>query len=108
AEKEKALSLEERYRYLKDRIFYEIDKGYAEYQTALYKLKSAEERIKYAEEMVRILSLRYQNGLAKIIDLLDAQMQLDLARFERIQALRDLHQAYLEILLAGGRLKELL
>ncbi|MFN3504898.1 MAG: TolC family protein [Caldimicrobium sp.] len=108
AVKEIASSLEERYRYLKERIFYDLDKGYAEYQIALSKLKSAEERIKFAEEMVRILSLRYQNGLAKMIDLLDAQMQLDLARFERIQALKDLHQAYLEILLAGGRLKELL
>ncbi len=108
AELQRASSLEERYRYLKETISYEIEKGYVDYQIALSKLRSAEERIKYAEEMVRILNLRYQNGLARMLDLLDAQSQLDLARLERIQALRELHQAYLEILLAGGRLKDLL
>lgn len=106
AELQKASSLEEKYRYLKETILYEIEKAYADYQIALSKLKSAEERIKYAEEMVRILSLRYQNGLARMIDLLDAQTQLDLARLERLQALKDLHQAYLELLLAGGKLKD--
>lgn len=106
AELQRAASLEEKYRYLKETIFYEIDKAYGDYQIALAKLKSADERIKYSEEMVRILSLRYQNGLARMLDLLDAQTQLDLARFERIQALKDLHQAYLEILLAGGKLKD--
>lgn len=106
AELKRALALEERYRYLKETIFYEIDKAYAEYQNALEKLKSAEERIKASQEMVRIISLRYQNGLSPMIDLLDAQTQLDLARLEKIEALKACQEAYIQILLTGGVLKE--
>ncbi|MDM7202974.1 MAG: TolC family protein, partial [Thermodesulfobacteriaceae bacterium] len=106
AEIKRVTALEEKYKYLKDIIYFEIDKAYTDYQIALAKLRSAKDRIKYAEEMVRILALRYEHGIAKMVDLLDAQTQLDLARFEHIQALKDLHQAYLEILLGGGRLKD--
>lgn len=106
AELKRALALEEKYRYLKEKIFFEIDRAYADYQNALEKLKSAEERVKASQEMIRIIGLRYQNGLARMIDLLDAQAQLDLARLEKVEALKACQEAYVQILLAGGILRE--
>jgi outer membrane protein TolC len=41
-----------------------------------------------------------------MVDLLDIQTQLDLARFERAQALYRCNKSYIEILLSAGILKE--
>lgn len=108
AELKRTSSLEKKYLYLKNSILFEIDKAHVEYQNALYRFKSAESRIEASKEMLRIIQLRYQNGLAKMLDLLDAQAELDQARLERLQALKDLHEAYMQILLAGGILREAL
>lgn len=108
AELQKSSSLEKKYLFLKNNILFEIEKAHTEYQNALYKFKSAESRIQASTEMLRIIQLRYQSGLARMLDLLDAQSELDQARLERLQALKDLHEAYMQILLAGGILKEAL
>ncbi len=52
------------------------------------------------------MKIRYQNGLVKMLDLLDAQTQLDQARFEKIEALKELYEAYAELLFASGLIKE--
>ncbi len=106
ADLQRVAALEERYRYLREAIFFELDRAYGEYKNASASLKSAEERVKASEEVLRIMKLRYQNGLVRMLDLLDAQTQLDLARYERIEALKDLHLARLQLLLAGGQVKE--
>jgi len=41
-----------------------------------------------------------------MVDLLDAQTQLDMARFEYAKALRDCNVAYAKTLFAAGLLKE--
>jgi len=106
SELKQAQALEERFRYLKENILFEIDKAYVDYLNALEKLKSAEARVSASEEVLRIMRTRYMNGLVRMLDLLDAQTQLDQARFERIQALKEVHEAYAGLLYAGGVLKE--
>ena len=41
-----------------------------------------------------------------MVDLLDAQTQLDMARFDYIKALRDCHISYAKVLFSAGMLKE--
>ncbi|MCS7149469.1 MAG: TolC family protein [Caldimicrobium sp.] len=106
AELERTSGLEIKYRFLKDVILFELERAYKEYEIALYNLQSAEQRVKASEEVVRIIKLRYQNGLARMLDLLDAQTQLDLARFERVEAIKNLHLSRFQVLLAGGVLRE--
>lgn len=104
--KEQKLSVLHQRELLGKAIFFEIEKAYKSYENALYSLKSAEERVKQAEEVVRVLQKRYQNGLARMVDLLDAQTQLDMARLDYVKALRDCNVARAQVLFAGGILKE--
>ncbi|SNZ12130.1 Outer membrane protein TolC [Hydrogenobacter hydrogenophilus] len=99
-------ALEERLKLLKASVFFEIDKAYADYQNALYSLRSAEERIKQSQEVVRTMELRYKTGLARIVDLLDAQTELDRARFEKLQALNNCQKAYANLLYSAGLIRE--
>jgi len=99
-------SLEERLKLLKASVLFEIDKAYADYQNALYSLRSAEERIKQSQEVVRTMELRYKAGLARMVDLLDAQTELDRARFERLQALNHCQKAYANLLYSAGLIRK--
>lgn len=101
-------SLEEKLKLLQSSVFFDIEKAYANYQNALHSLRSAEERIKASEEVLRVIELRYKVGLARIIDLLDAQTELDKARLERVQALNACQKAYADLLYAGGLIREVL
>ncbi len=106
--KERERALIKRKELMKKAILFEVEKAYAEYETALSNLKSAKARVRSAEEMVRILNVRYENGLARIVDLLDAQTQLENARFDYIQALYRCNLSYGKALLAAGVIKEVL
>ncbi len=108
AELKRVSSLKDKYLFLRDNITFQLEKAHAEYLNALQKLKSAEARISASEEVLRIMKIRYQNGLVKILDLLDAQTELDKARFERIEALKDVYESYAELLFASGLIKEAL
>ncbi len=87
-------------------IIFSIDEAFSQYTNALSALKSAEDRIKQSEEALRVVKKRYESGLARIVDLLDVQTQLDLARFEKAKALYDCNLSYVQILFAAGVLKE--
>ncbi|WP_461829658.1 TolC family protein [Aquifex sp.] len=104
--KEKRLSVTHQRELLKKAIFFEIDKAFKEYENALYSLRSAESRVKQAKEVVRVLQKRYENGMARMVDLLDAQTQLDMARLDYVKALRDCNVARAKVLFSGGILKE--
>ncbi len=91
---------------LRKAIIFSIDKAYAGYMNSLNSLSSAEARIKQSREALRVVKKRYESGLARIVDLLDVQTQLDLARFERARALYNCNRSYAEILLSAGILKE--
>ncbi len=106
AQTQKRSALLDKYKYLQERILLEIDEALRDYKNALAKLRSAEERIRYAKEVVRVMAKRYEAGLVRMVDLLDAQNQLDLARFERIEAIKDCHEAYAKYLLASSTFEE--
>lgn len=105
---ERKRALEEQLSFLRNRALFEVEKAYREYLNALDELKSAQDRIRASEEVVRVMELRYKNGLARIVDLLDAQTELDKARFEKVQALKACHTAYAELLFASGSIREVL
>ncbi len=103
---ERRASLQERLKLLRDSAVFDLDRSYAEYENALGMLRSAEDRIRASQEVLRIMELRYRNGLARMVDILDAQTELDKARFERVQAINACHKAYMDILYNAGSVEE--
>ncbi len=91
---------------LEKAIMFSIDEAYAQYINAINALKSAESRISQSEEALRVIKKRYESGLARMVDLLDIQTQLDLARFEKAKALHGCTLSYVKMLLSAGVLKE--
>ncbi|AAC06879.1 TolC family protein [Aquifex aeolicus] len=104
--KEKELALKRKRELLAKAIMFEIDKAFAEYENALKTLESAKSRKEEAKEVLRVIEKRYEVGMARMVDLLDAQTQLDMARFEYAKALRDCNVAYAKALFSAGLLKE--
>ncbi len=72
------------------------------------KVRDASEReaLKQSEESLRIKSLRYEQGLARTSDLLDAQLQVDTTRLSSIRARYDVTIAQVALQLAVGTLNE--
>lgn len=86
----------------------ELEKAIAEYENALDKLRLAKKRVEASEEALRILELRYKNGLGRIVDLLEAKTELDKARLEEVLALRECHIAFSNALFSAGLMREVL
>lgn len=103
---ERKASLEERLKLLRSSAVFEVERAFADYQNAMDMLRSAEERIRASQEVLRVMQVRYRNGLARIVDVLDAQTELDKARLERVQALNACHKAYIEALYGAGLTQE--
>ncbi len=103
---ERKRALEERAKGMEDLIAFEVDRARADYEKNLRSLSSARERIKASEEVLRIMQVRYKNGLARMVDLLDAQTQLDMARLEEVRALTDCWKAYARLRHSLGTLLE--
>ncbi len=106
--KEKERALQTRRRFMEKAILLSLEKVFSDYEVSLKKLNSAQARLKEAEEMVRIIRTRYKNGLARMVDLLDAQTQLENARFDYIKALYECNLNYGKALLEAGLAKEVL
>ncbi len=103
---ERRASLQERLKLLRDSALFDLNRSYVEYENALDMLRSAEDRIRASQEVLRIMELRYRNGLARMVDILDAQTELDKARLERVQAINACHKAYMEVLYSAGYVEE--
>lgn len=103
---ERKASLEERLKLLKSSAVFDVERAVADYQNAMDMLRSAEERIKASQEVLRVMQVRYRNGLARMVDVLDAQTELDRARLERVQALNACHKAYIDALYGAGLAQE--
>jgi len=69
-------------------------------------LNIAEEALGLAEEGQRLVRVRYENGLAAMVALLDAQAALNRARSERTRSAVDLATAVAELHFASGLLLE--
>lgn len=103
---ERRASLQERLKLLKDSALFDLDRSYAEYENALDMLRSAEDRIRASQEVLRVMEVRYKNGLARMVDILDVQIELDKARLEKVQAMNACHKAYMDILYNAGSVEE--
>jgi len=106
AQREKAL-LKKR-EFMEKAILFEVEEAHSRYEVALEKLRSARDRVRQAEETLRIVKVRYSKGLARMVDLLDAQTHLERARFDHIKALYECNLYYGKALLSAGILREVL
>lgn len=104
--KEKERELRTTLEYAQKGIRFQITKAYKDYQTAYAKYIEAQTKIKQAEESLKIVEARYKQGLARIVDLLDVQSQLDMARFEKAKALYECNKAYLDLYNTAGKIWE--
>jgi outer membrane protein len=94
--------------YAQKGVRFQLTKSYKDYETALAKLERARTKIKESEETLKIVEARYKQGLARIVDLLDVQTQLDMARFEEAEALYQCNKAYLELYYNAGKILEVI
>lgn len=108
AQQEKIRAMQERLNLLINSVDLELKKAYAEYQNAMQAMESAKSRIEQSKEVLRIMKERYKVGLARIVDVLDAQTELDKARLEYVRALSDCHKAYISLLYGAGNTMEVL
>lgn len=106
--KEKEKALYERRELKRKAVLLEVEQALSEYEVSLRRLSSARARLKEAEEVVRIVKVRYENGLARMVDLLDAQTQLEEANFDLVKALYECNLSYGKALLGAGLIKEVL
>lgn len=101
-----SVSLEYKSADLKQQIQNEIGQAWRQLAESRLRYESESEALKQSEESLRIKSLRFEQGLAKTSDLLDAQVQADSARVAAIRAKYDLTVAQAALLLATGTLDE--
>jgi outer membrane protein len=103
---ERKKALEERIKGMEELIAFEVDRAKADYEKALSALNSARERIKASEEVLRVMQVRYKNGLARMVDILDAQTELDMAKLEEVKALVDCWKAHARLKHSVGTILE--
>ncbi|NWF39681.1 TolC family protein [Mariprofundus sp. NF] len=101
-----SVSLEYKSADLKQQIHNEIGQAWRQLAESRLRYESESEALKQSEESLRIKSLRFEQGLAKTSDLLDAQVQADSARVAAIRAKYDFNVAQAALLLATGTLNE--
>ena len=76
---------------LKKEISYRINEAYLAVLEASGSAELSSSRVSLAEEVARLLDTRYENSLATVVELLDAQTALDTARANLV----DRNNAYL-------------
>ncbi|MCX8027362.1 MAG: TolC family protein [Thermodesulfovibrionales bacterium] len=93
---------------MKSHIKYSVFEAFENYDLAKSALLLAEKNLKTAEEGKRLIKVRYENGLSPIVDLLNAQSVLDLARSNLNEKTNALYLAIANLKLQSGiLLKEL-
>ncbi len=108
AHQEKVRAMEERLKLLQNSVEFELKRAYSDYLNSLESMKSAQSRVEQSKEVLRVMQERYKVGLARMVDVLDAQTELDRARFEYVQSLGACHKAYVNLLYSAGLTREVL
>jgi len=104
--KEKERELKTTLAFAQKGIDFQLTKAFKDFQTAYAKVVAADTEIKQAEETLKIVEARYKKGLARIVDLLDVQTRLDMARFEKVRSLYECNKAYLDLYNTAGKIWE--
>jgi outer membrane protein TolC len=92
------------YRGAQDYAVFQVTRAYLDVKEALKRVEIARSAAAAAEEGTRLIKARYENQLARMVDLLDAKTALDAARAEAVRAENDLRQSRAELLFASGTL----
>ena len=87
-----------------DMISFEVEKALLELESAQQRLTVTSEAVNQAEESLRIITQRYQEGAAGIVDLLQTELALTNTKFNRLQARHDLILNENALCLAVGHL----
>ena len=101
AEKAKA---QERYRGAEDLAAFRVIQGYLSVEEASRRVEIARASVAAAEEGIRLVRSRYENQLARMVDLLDAQTALNGVRADLVGARNDLKHSRAQLEYASGGL----
>lgn len=91
---------------LEQRIRVETRQAYLQAENAWRRIQVARAAVIQAEEALRIVGNRYAGGLLTIVDLLNAELALQRARSNQLQAVHDYKVAGAKLMLAAGSLDE--
>jgi outer membrane protein TolC len=100
----KLVMAQETYNQLNDGAKMEINQDYLQYQEALKKIQVSQTSLDQAKENYRIVKSRYDNHVALLTDLLDANNFLLNAQINIISAKADSQMSYYNMLKAAGSL----
>lgn len=89
---------------LRNRVNFEVHEAFYAVEEAEKKYELAKAAEQSAEEGVRLVRKRYENSLAPIVSLLDAQTALDTARASVVEAHGNRHSALARLEFVSGRL----
>ena len=87
--KQSLLTARENEQKVRESVQLEVKKAYLDIRSAAQKVEATQTVINQAEENFKIQSVRYQAGVGINLDVLDAQLSLNEARTNNIQALYD-------------------
>ncbi len=91
---------------LDDQVRMQVSKSYEEYLLSIRKMDVYNKAIEQAEENYRITNNKYNNGLATLTDLLDADLGQIRARLNKANAFADVSVAYANLLQSAGILDQ--
>jgi TolC family type I secretion outer membrane protein len=86
------------------KISIETRSAYYQAQSTWEQIRVAESAVSQAEEALRIVKDRYETDLVTIVELLNAELALQQARTNRLQAIHDYNNAKADLFLAAGTL----
>ena len=102
----RANSTRHMYDQMREGVLFDVRRSWYNLQEARERIDATSASVKEAEEALRVLEKRFQAGLAKTIDVLDAQTALTRARTDRVQALYDYNVSAAAVNLAVGRAEQ--
>ena len=88
------------------KVKHQVERAFLNLKTARKQVYVTQEAEEQAKEGLRIIERRYQQGLAIIVELLDAQTALKKARLNYLEALYQYRLAWTELLFESGVLGE--
>jgi len=90
---------------MKAGVEFEVRRAYYGLVEARERFKAASGAVEEGEEGLRIIGRRFEAGMTRTIDVLDAEAALTRARTDRVQALYDYNVAVAALKLAVGRME---
>jgi outer membrane protein len=88
---------------MREGVLFEVRKAYNDLEEARQRMKVSSEAVKEGEESLRIIRKRFGAGMAKTLDVIDAETALTRARTNDAQTLYDYNVAAAALRLAVGR-----